>query len=84
MGERNCEGLHERSRYIHDGFGSFTERAAPALLRILPDSGARSGLVVGVGCGSALWGIGCWEQGYHNRLERNICTSAGYRGLVVL
>jgi SAM-dependent methyltransferase len=59
------KGYRSDLAYIHDvGFGGFSERAAPALLRILRDSGVRSGLVVDLGCGSGLWAHRLVEQGY--------------------
>lgn len=42
--------------YVHDvGFGTFAERSAPGVLRILRKAGIYSGLVVDMGCGSGLW-----------------------------
>jgi SAM-dependent methyltransferase len=41
---------------IHDlGFGDFSERAAPFLLRLLRDHGIRRGSVLDIGCGSGQW-----------------------------
>jgi len=63
--KRIVKGYTSDLAYIHDvGFGSFSERAAPALLRILRDSGVRRGLVVDLGCGSGLWAHRLVEQGY--------------------
>lgn len=50
------ESYKDDLAYIHDvGFGDFARNAAPALLRILSQSGITSGLVVDLGCGSGIW-----------------------------
>ncbi len=42
--------------YVHDvGFGTFAERSAPGVLRLLRAGGIHSGQVVDLGCGGGLW-----------------------------
>ncbi|HMC64286.1 MAG TPA: class I SAM-dependent methyltransferase, partial [Gemmataceae bacterium] len=51
--------------YIHDvGFGHFAKRAAPAVLRMLRQSGITKGLVVDLGCGSGIWARELTSAGY--------------------
>jgi len=51
--------------YVHNvGFGTFAERAAPGLLRILRGAGIKSGLVVDLGCGGGLWARRLADAGY--------------------
>jgi SAM-dependent methyltransferase len=51
--------------YIHDtGFTGFVRKAAPGLLRLLRQNGARDGLVVDAGCGSGVWARELSERGY--------------------
>jgi len=50
---------------IHDaGFGGFSARAAPGLLRRLRRAGIRDGLVVDLGCGSGIWARALTDAGY--------------------
>lgn len=51
--------------YVHDvGFGTFAERAAPEVLKILREAGISTGLVVDLGCGSGLWARRLTDAGY--------------------
>jgi len=51
--------------YIHDvGFGSFAQRSAPGVLKILRRNGISSGLVIDLGCGSGLWARRLADAGY--------------------
>jgi SAM-dependent methyltransferase len=51
--------------YIHNvGFGSFAERAAPGLLKLLRHRGVSSGLVIDLGCGGGLWARRLANAGY--------------------
>jgi SAM-dependent methyltransferase len=51
--------------YVHDvGFGAFSLKAAPGLLRMLRRKRIRSGLVVDLGCGSGIWASELIRAGY--------------------
>src|SRR5262249_43071282 len=51
-----AKGYKQDLAYVHSvGFGSFAERSAPGVLRILREAGISSGLVVDLGCGGGLW-----------------------------
>ena len=51
--------------HVHDtGFGDFSRRAAPHLLRRLARAGVRDGLVVDLGCGSGIWARALADAGY--------------------
>jgi len=51
--------------YIHNvGFGTFAERSAPGVLRILREAGISSGLVVDLGCGGGMWARRLTDAGY--------------------
>jgi SAM-dependent methyltransferase len=58
-------GYKDDLAYIHDvGFGDFATNSAPGLLEILRQSGATSGLVVDLGCGSGIWARQLVNAGY--------------------
>jgi SAM-dependent methyltransferase len=59
-------GAYDRDlAYIHDtGFTGFVRKAAPGLLRLLPQNGVAGGLVVDAGCGSGVWARELTERGY--------------------
>jgi SAM-dependent methyltransferase len=58
-------GYREDLAYIHDvGYGHFARRAAPGLLEMLRQTGAVSGLVVDLGCGSGIWARELCDAGY--------------------
>lgn len=58
-------GYREDLAYIHDsGFTDFALNAAPGLLDMLRRSGATSGLVIDLGCGSGRWARELNRAGY--------------------
>jgi SAM-dependent methyltransferase len=60
-----AEGYRSDLAYIHHvGFGSFARSAAPWLLKSLRQTGASSGLVVDLGCGSGIWAAELLRAGY--------------------
>ena len=62
---RRIRAYEEDLAYIHDvGFGGFARGAAPALIRILHESGIRGGLVVDLGCGSGILARSLVNAGY--------------------
>jgi SAM-dependent methyltransferase len=58
-------GYREDLAYIHDvGYGHFARSAGPGLLEMLRQTGAISGLVVDLGCGSGIWARELCDAGY--------------------
>jgi SAM-dependent methyltransferase len=63
--EEMTSGYREDLAYIHDvGYGHFARSAAPGLLEMLRQTGAVSGLVVDLGCGSGIWARELCDAGY--------------------
>jgi SAM-dependent methyltransferase len=61
----SSEAYKQDLAYVHDvGFGSFAERSAPGVLKILQSKGISNGLVVDLGCGSGLWARRLVGAGY--------------------
>jgi SAM-dependent methyltransferase len=48
----------------HVGFGDFSRRAAPGLIRLIHQAGIRRGVLVDLGCGSGLWASAAGRAGF--------------------
>ena len=65
LGLMRTKGYKRDLAYVHDaGFGSFAERSAPEVLKILRSAGIYSGLVVDIGCGGGRWARRLTDAGY--------------------
>jgi SAM-dependent methyltransferase len=55
---------HDVAWIHHVGFGDFSRRAAPGLLRLIRGAGIRRGRLIDLGCGSGLWAAAAARAGF--------------------